>query len=183
MTPEEIVAKFATAINHFEPITEQPSDTDLTRLWEAIAPLLLQIPYNNTRGEHYLISLIWSKNTYVSHYGEAFPEPKRLGSYDLEINDDATAVVRTRQEAAHKERLANRATFETVRQETTQFILVVVVDTWFRELRDPETIYTEVAPQDLFAHLQVGCTGRHALDLLDLHNERQHYHLEVEGIP
>ena len=44
-------------------------------------------------------------------------------------------------------------------------------------------LYTEVAPKELFAHLQAGCTGRHALDLLALHNEMQHYHLEGEGIP
>ena len=52
-----------------------------------------------------------------------------------------------------------------------------------RELRDTDTIYTEVDPRDLFTHLQAGCTGRHALDLLALHNEMQRYHLEVEGIP
>ena len=46
MTPDEIVAKFATAINHFKPITEKLSDTDLTRLREAVAPLLLKIPYD-----------------------------------------------------------------------------------------------------------------------------------------
>ena len=62
-------------------------------------------------------------------------------------------------------------------------MLAVVADTWVRELRDPGTIYTEAAPQDLFAHLQAGCTVRHALDLLALHNEMQRYHLEVEGIP
>ena len=62
-------------------------------------------------------------------------------------------------------------------------MLAVVADTWIREIRDPNTIYTEVAPQDLFAHLQAGCTGRHALGLLALHNEMQRYHLEVEGIP
>ena len=66
---------------------------------------------------------------------------------------------------------------------TTQFVLAVVADTWVRELRDPNTIYTEVDPQDLLAHLQAGCTGRHALDLLALHNETQRYHLEVEGTP
>ena len=38
-------------------------------------------------------------------------------------------------------------------------------------------------PKDLFAHLQAGCTGRHALYLLVLHNEMQRYHLEDEGIP
>ena len=62
-------------------------------------------------------------------------------------------------------------------------MLVVVADTWVRGLRDSDTIYTEVDPRDLFAHLQAGCTGRHALDLLALHNKMQRYHLEVEGIP
>ena len=62
-------------------------------------------------------------------------------------------------------------------------MLAVVADTWFHELRDPETIYTEVDPRDLLAHLQAGCTGRHALDFLALHNEMQRYHPEVEGIP
>ena len=41
MTPEEIVAKFVHALDNFETIDGQPSDTDLTRLQEAVAPLLL----------------------------------------------------------------------------------------------------------------------------------------------
>ena len=130
MTPDEIVAKFVTAIDHFEPITEQPSDINLTRLWEDVAQLLFQIPYNKTGGKHNLIGIIRSKSAYVKRYGEAFPEPKRVGAYNLEINDNATAVVRVRLEAAHKARRADRATFETARQETTQFMLAVVADTW-----------------------------------------------------
>ena len=62
-------------------------------------------------------------------------------------------------------------------------MLAVVVDTWVRELCDPDTIYTKVGPEDLFAHLQAGCTSRHALDLLALHNKIQRDHLEVEGTP
>ena len=58
MTPEEIVAKFAHALDNFEPIDRQPSDTDLTRLWEAVAPLLLQIPYDETGAVNNLIGLI-----------------------------------------------------------------------------------------------------------------------------
>ena len=111
------------------------------------------------------------------------PEPTRVGAYDLEIDDDATAVVRAILEAAHKAQRADRATFETARRETIQFVLAIITDTWVRELKDTDTIYTEVDPQDLFAHLQEGCTGRHALDLLALHNEMQHYHLEVKGTP
>ena len=183
MTPEKIVAKFAHALNNFEPIKGQPSDTDLTRLWEALAPLLLQIPYDETGAVHNLIGLIWPKAAYVARYGEAFPKPKRVGSYDPDIDDDATAVVCARLEVAHKAKRAERATFEITRRETTQFVLAVVADTLVCEIRDTDSLYTEFGPEDLFAHLQAGCTGRHALDLLVLHKEMQHYHLEVEGIP
>ena len=183
MTPDKIVAKFFAALDNFEPITDQPSDTDLTRLREAIAPLLLQIPYDETGGTHNLIGIFRAKLAYLKRYGEAFPEPTRVGAYDLEINNDATAVVRARLGGAHKARSTDRATYDTARQETAQFVLAVVADTWVRELGDPETIYTKVDPQNLPAHLQAGCTGRHALDLLALHNEMQRYHLEVEGIP
>ena len=56
----------------------------------------------------------------------------------------------------HRSRRADHATFETAQQETTQFVLAVVADTWVRELRDTDTIYTKVDPQYLFAHLQAG---------------------------
>ena len=62
-------------------------------------------------------------------------------------------------------------------------MLAVVDDMWVRELRDTDSLYTEVDPKDLSSHLQAGCTGRHALDLLALHKEIQRYHLEVEVIP
>ena len=75
------------------------------------------------------------------------------------------------------------STYETARRETTQFVLAVVADNWVRELQDSESIYTEVSTKDLFAHIQTGCTGRHALDLLALHNEIQRYQIEVKGIP
>ena len=177
MTPDEIVANFLAALDNFEPITDQPSDFDLTRLRGAIAPLLLQIPYDETGGTHNLIGIIWEKPAYLKRYGEAFPKPTRVGAYDLEFDDDATAVVWTRLKAAHMARRADRATYDTARWETTQFVLAFVADTYVRELRDPETIYTEVDPRDLLARLHAECTVRHALDLLALHNKMQRYHL------
>ena len=163
MTPDEIVAKSSAALDNFEPITDQQLDSDLTILREAIAPLLLQIPYNKKGGTHNLIGIVRAKPAYLKRYGEAFPEPTRVGAYDLKINNDATSVVRARLEGAHKAWSTDRATYDTTRRETTQFVLAVVADTWVRELRDPKTIYTEVEPRDLLDHLQAGCTGRHAL--------------------
>ena len=130
MTPDEIVAKFLAALDHFEPILNQPLDTNLTRLQESVVLLIWQIPYNKTGGTHNLIGIIRSKSVYLKRYDEAFPKPQRVKSYNLEINDDTTSVVRARLKAAHKARRADRATFETMRQETTQFVLSVVADTW-----------------------------------------------------
>ena len=183
MTPEEIVAKFAHALNNFELITGQPSDTNLTRLWEAVVPLLIHIPYDETGGKQNLISLIRPKLAYVDRYGKVFPDTKRVGAYGTDIDNNAMPVVRARLEAAHKAKCADRATFETARRETTQFVVAVVADIWVRELRDTDSLYSKVGLEDLFSHLQAGCTGQHSLDLLALHNEMQRYYLEVEGIP
>ena len=73
MTPDEIFAKFATALVHFDPITDQPSDTNLTRLRDAVAPLLLKIPYEKTGGKHNLIGIIWSKTAYLKRYWKIMP--------------------------------------------------------------------------------------------------------------
>ena len=73
MTPDEIVSKFLVALDNFEPITDQPSESDLTRLREAIAPLLLQILYDETGRVHNLIGIVQAKPDYLKRYGEAFP--------------------------------------------------------------------------------------------------------------
>ena len=116
MTPEEIVAKFAHSLDNFDPIDGQPSYTNLTRLWEDVAPLLLQIPYDEMGSIHNLIGLIRPDTAYVARYSEAFPEPTRVGAYDANIDNGATSVVCARSKAAHKSKRANRATYETARQ-------------------------------------------------------------------
>ena len=65
MTPDEIVANFLAALDHFEPIIDQPSYTNLTRLREAVAPLLFQIPYDEMGGTHNLIGIIRAKPAYL----------------------------------------------------------------------------------------------------------------------
>ena len=112
--PEDIVAKFSHSLDQFEPVSGQPSDSDLTRIREAVAPLLHQIPYDKTGAVHNLIGLIRPEAAYVARYGTAFPKPARVGSYDPSIDDDATAVVRTRTEAVHKAKRTDRATYDTV---------------------------------------------------------------------
>ena len=156
MNREEIVAKFSHCLDNFEPIDRQTSDSDLTIIREAVAPLLLQIPYDEMGAVHNLIGLIRTEVVNVARYGEAFPKPTRVGAYDKNIDNDTTAVVRARSKAAQKSKRADRATYETARQETTQLVLTVAADTWVQELQDFDSLYTKVSLKDLFAHLQAG---------------------------
>ena len=119
-------------------------------------PLLLQIPYEKTGAFHNLIGLLRPEAAYVAHYGEAFPEPTRARSYNKNIDNNATVVVCARSKAAHKSKRVDRATYETARQETTQFVLSVVSNTWVRQLRDSDSLYTGVSTKDLFVNLQQG---------------------------
>ena len=134
MTPKEIVANFANALKQFKPIDDQPSDTEITRIREVVAPLLLQIPCNETGVTHNLIGIIWPVAVDTKHYGMVFAEPTRFDAYDATIGDNATSVVRARTEAAHKVKRTDCSTYETAWQETVQFILATVKYTWVREI-------------------------------------------------
>ena len=156
MTPKEIVAKFAHSIKQFEPIAGQPSDSDLIIIWEVVAPLLLQIRYDETGAVHNLTGLIRTEAAYITLYGAALPEPARVGAYDPYIDNDDTAVVRAHTEAVYKAKRSDRNTYKTAKRETAQFILSVVDDTWVRELRNTKNLYTDVAPKALISHFQAG---------------------------
>ena len=134
MTTEEIVAKVAHSLDNLEPIDRQPSESFLTRLRDVVAPLLRQILYDETGAVHNLIGLIRPETTYIARYDKALPKPTRVRAYDTNIDNNATSVVRARSEAAHKAKRADHTKYATARQETTQFVLAVVADTWVCEL-------------------------------------------------
>ena len=128
------MAKFSHSLDNFNTIVRQPPKSDLTRLREVVTPLLIHILYNETGAVHNLISLIRTEAAYVAHYGEAFPKPTRVGAFDKTIDNNAMAVLCVRTGAAHKAKRTDCATYKTARQETTQFFIAVVTETWFREL-------------------------------------------------
>ena len=113
MTPKDIVAKFADALEKFQPINGQASDNDLTRIREVVALLLFQIPYEETGGTHNIIGLIRTVAAYTTHYDAEFAKPTCVGAYDATIDANATAVVHARTEAVHKARRCDRGTYKT----------------------------------------------------------------------
>ena len=128
MTPKDIVAKFADALDKFKPTNGQPSDTKLTRVRKVLTTLLLHIPYDKTEGTQNMISLIRPVAAYTTRYRKEFAKPACIGDYDTTIDGNDMASVRAHTEVAHKAKRADRGTYETARSESAQFILAVIED-------------------------------------------------------
>ena len=182
MKAEVIVAKFAELLAEFEPIVGRPSADDLTRIREALLPLLLTIPYDEEGGVHSLEGIILARGSYIARYGEPFEVPDRVAAYDASIGDNEEGVSRARAEARHLAKKVDRMTYVTTVRETALFILAVVDETWYLGLKDPETFYTAVHPTDILAHLQATCGGTHAIDMVTLLQDMAKCHEEAPGV-
>ena len=61
-------------------------------------------------------------------------------------------------------------------------ILHAVDETWVLELKDEETLFTQVTSRQILSHLQSICGGLHAINVITLQNEMQYYHTDSDGI-
>ena len=63
--------------------------------------------------------------------------------------------------------------FTNAKLKARALILHAVDKTWVLELKDEETLFTQVTLRQLLDHLQSICGGLHAIDVLALQNEMQ----------
>jgi hypothetical protein len=166
MTPTALALALATATSAFLPIARQPTDGNLVHI---NAPILLKITYDRANGVQNLWGLIADADRYLHHYGLAFVRPAtRPAVYDPDIVEGASRVERTRAEASWAAHIQDYQAYEVVEAGVKAFIEAVVKDTWIRDLRDPETFYSNVTALTLFNHLCNRSGGLHVLDMVSL---------------
>ena len=178
MKPEDVPLLFAEMASTFEPISGQPSDSDLVKITEVLSEALYQIPYDNETGIHNLVGLIQDKVSYLADYKEAFPAQKKPVIYDPTITDSRKDAIRAQKEAIHKAKRQDFKFFAEAERGVRHFIIAVVSDTYIRDLRPAKYFYTKFKPRDILAHLQSMCGGLHALDVLALQEKMHNAHKE-----
>jgi hypothetical protein len=184
MTPTALALALATATLAFLPIAGQPTDDDLVRITNALAPILLKLTYDCANGVQNLWGLIADADRYLHHYGLAFARPAtRPAVYNLAIAEGASRVERTRAEAAWAARIQDYEAYEVAEAGVKTFIEAVVEDTWIRNLRDPETFYSNVTALALLNHLCDRLGGLHALDMVSLTIQMSQYYKGTPIIP
>ena len=164
------MSKFAHSLKNFEPIARQPSNSDLTWLWKAVAPLLLQILYDETGMVHNLIGLIWPEGAYVPRYGEAFADPQELG---LMINRSTTTLrpssVRAMRRRTKRSALTLQRTRKRDGRRHNSYLLSALIPG--SKISETRKQFTLRSPWRTSSHTsKQGEQGRNALDLLSLHN-------------
>ena len=126
MKAEVIQALFLDAQAVFEPLSGQPSDTDLTRLRDAITSILYPISYDEELGVLNLVGVILTTAGYKSKYGVIFLTPKRPSIYDATITKNTVPFERTKKEITWKVKRADYDVYETAIRCTRNFIIAMV---------------------------------------------------------
>ena len=183
MKPEDVPLLFAEMASTYEPISGQPSDSDIVKITEVLSEALYQIPFDDEKGIHNLVGLIQDKLSYLADYKEAFPLQKKPGIYDTTITDSTKDAIRAQKEAIHKAKRQDFKFFAGAERGVRNFIIAVVSETYIRDLRHSKFFYTRVKPKELLTHLQSMCDGLHALDVLALQEKMHNAHKDSEGTP
>ena len=89
----------------------------------------------------------------------AYTIPAVIALYDDAIDVNATRTKVHRAEEKHEAKRNYRALYETANKECKNFIMNVVDETWYKELEDPDTFYTNVMSLKLLEHLTEFCSG------------------------
>ena len=184
---DAITALFATLTEAFTPIVGQPTDDDIFRMREILMPALNDLQYDMMPAPHAithnLVGLIQETSSYSHTWSAPFVRPTRVAAYDVSIPETASSVVRNREEAIHKAKLADFATYLSAERATALFIRSVVDEVWYKDLRHPVTFYNSVTAYDLLNHLVINSGGLHRNDLVNLPSEMLHFYEKAEGIP
>ena len=184
MSPEELSMLLEAAREDFEVKNGQPTDAYLFKIRSVIASILLLAPYDEEHGNHNLVGLVWSTRKYkATHQGNmAFHISTRPAIYDPTITDDDKPAVVRKKYITWKARVNDYKLYDKAKLKARALILHAVDETWVLELKDEETLFTQVAPRQLMDHLQSIYGGPHAIEVLALQNESQEYHTDSKGI-
>ena len=170
MFPEELSTLFEAAQEDFEVKNGQPTDAYLVKTRAVITSILLLYPYDEEHGNHNLVGLVWSTSKYkATHQGNlAFHSTTRPEIYDPTISDDDKPAVVQKKDITWKARVNNCKLLAKAKLEAHALILHMVEETWVLELKDEETLFTQVTLRQLLDHLQSIYGSLHVINTLAL---------------
>ena len=109
--------------------------------------------------------------------------PPVIALYDDTIDKDATITEVQRAKGKHEAKENDRALHKTTDTSCKNFIMEVVNETWYKELKDPDAFYTNITALKLLEHLTEFCSELHTVDAVDITQVMKTIVSNAEGIP
>ncbi len=147
-TRDELRKELVTKING------QPMDQDITTLKKELIAIAASIPTALGRGNHGHAGIIVEPAKYLAMATIAFTSPPHPGVYPAGLAINAAAKTRAREEAEHKELLAQFEIFKGVKQALKDFILELVEHDYLMEIKDKTLGFLNQMPRQTIDHLE-----------------------------
>ena len=144
----------------------------------------MKIKYDEITLTYNLSRVIIPAKRYKHIYKKgAYLIPPVITLYDDTINKDAPRNECNQAEEKHETKRNDRQLYKTANNSCKNFIMEVVDETWYKEIKYPDTFYTDVMDLKLLDHLTKFCLGLHAVDTVDIPQVTKTPFSDVEGIP
>ena len=151
----------------------QPTSHDLTNLEKEIISILANIPTTLGGGNHGHVGVIMDQVDYnTMTTGIDFVNPVNPGIYPAGLALNAAAGTRAREEAIHKELIAQFETFEGVKLGTKDLILDAVDNEYLSEIEHDTLGFLNQTPRQMIEHLLTRGGALDFADTKDLLSER-----------
>ena len=153
----------------FTAIVYQPNNTNIIGIQQLLLPILMKTKYDDLTLTHNLSRVIIKTYRYKHIYLKgAYSNPPVIALYDDTINWDKTRTEFHQAKGKHEAKKNNRALYKTAETACNIFIMEVVDETWYKELEDPDTLYTNVTDLKLVDHLSDFFSGLHTVNAMDI---------------
>ena len=146
---EEVRKETATKIHG------QPTDHDVTLLEKELIAIAATIPSTLGGGNHGHAGLIVEPAKYLTMTGgTAFTQPGNPGIYPAGLAPNAAAGTRAREEAEHKELIAQYEIHKGVEQALKDIIIQAVDEDFLLEIEDETLGFLNETPRSMIIHLR-----------------------------
>ena len=133
----------------------QPTDHDITLLEKELIAIAATIPSTLGGGNHGHAGLIVEPAKYLTMTGgTAFIQPGNPGIYPAGLAPNAAAGTRAREEAEHKELIAQYEIHKGVEQALKDIIIQAVDEDYLLEIEDETLGFLNETPRNMIIHLR-----------------------------
>ena len=133
----------------------QPTDHDVTLLEKELIAIAATIPSTLGGGNHGHAGLIVEPAKYLTMTGgTAFIQPGNPGIYPAGLAPNAAAGTRAREEAEHKELIAQYEIHKGVEQALKDIIIQAVDEDYLLEIEDETLGFLNETPKSMIVHLR-----------------------------